>query len=83
QINFVGALRGTSRVMPVLWIAFVSYIVVGLPSTWLLALPLGLGLKGIYLSFSLSLFLAGALFLYYFLKYTRINSQCTMHDAQS
>ncbi|MDE7385753.1 MAG: MATE family efflux transporter, partial [Muribaculaceae bacterium] len=74
QINFVGALRGTSRVMPVLWIAFVSYIVVGLPSTWLLALPLGLGLKGIYLSFSLSLFLAGALFLYYFLKYTRINS---------
>ena len=71
QINFVGALRGTSRVMPVLWIAFVSYIVVGLPSTWLLALPLGLGLKGIYLSFSLSLFLAGGLFLHYFLKYTR------------
>lgn len=71
QINFAGALRGTSRVMPMLWIAFVSYVVVGLPSTWLLAMPAGLGLQGIFLSFSVSLFLAGALFLRYFLKYTR------------
>lgn len=70
QINFAGALRGTSHVMPILWIAFVSYIVVGIPSTWLLAHPMGMGLKGIFLSFSLSLFLAGALFLYYFLKNT-------------
>ena len=70
QINFVGALRGTSRVMPILWIAFVSYILVGLPSTWFLAMPMGMGLRGIYLSFSLSLFLAGGLFLYYFMKYT-------------
>jgi len=71
QINFAGALRGTSRVMPILWIAFVSYIIVGIPATWLLAHPAGLGLKGIFLSFSISLFLAGALFLHYFLKYTR------------
>lgn len=71
QINFAGALRGTSRVMPMLWIAFVSYIVIGIPSTWLLAHPAGLGLRGIFLSFSISLVLAGALFLRYFLKYTR------------
>lgn len=71
QINFVGALRGTSRVMPVLWIAFVCYLVVGIPSTWLLAMPCGMGLRGIFLSFSISLFLAGALFLYFFLRYTR------------
>lgn len=72
QINFANALRGTSNVMPMLWIAFVSYVVVGLPVTWLLAFPLGLGLYGIYLSFSVSLFLAAALFLYFFLRTTRV-----------
>lgn len=71
QINFVGALRGTSRVMPILWIALVCYLLIGIPSTWLLAIPLGFGLQGIFLSFSISLFLAGALFLYFFLRYTR------------
>ena len=71
QINFANALRGTSNVMPMLWIAFVSYIIVGLPSTYLLAFPLGLGLYGIFLSFSISLFLAATLFIYFFLRTTR------------
>lgn len=72
QITFANALRGTSKVMPMLWIAFVSYIVVGLPATYALAFPAGLGIYGIVLSFSVSLFLAGGLFLLYFIKYTRI-----------
>lgn len=71
QITFANALRGTSHVMPMLWIAFVSYIVVGIPCTYLLAFPCGLATYGIILSFSVSLFLAGALFLRYFLKATR------------
>lgn len=71
QITFANALRGTSHVMPMLWIAFVSYVVVGIPATWLLAFPAGLGLYGIILSFSASLFLAGALFLIYFLRATK------------
>ncbi|MCM1405772.1 MAG: MATE family efflux transporter [[Clostridium] fimetarium] len=71
QITFANALRGTARVMPMLWIAFVSYILVGLPSTYLLAFPAGLGVYGIELSFSVSLFLAGGLFLAAFLKVTR------------
>ena len=29
QVTFANALRGTSHVMPMLWIAFVSYVVVG------------------------------------------------------
>lgn len=66
QINFANALRGTANVMPMLWIAFVSYIVVGIPSTYILAFPLGLGVYGMVLSFSVSLFLAGGLFLYFF-----------------
>lgn len=70
QITFANALRGTSHVMPMLWIAFVSYIVVGIPVTYLIAFPAGLGTYGIILSFSVSLFQAGGLFLYYFLKAT-------------
>ena len=71
QINFAGALRGTSRVMPMLWIAFVSYIVFGIPATYILGFPAGMGTFGIILSFSVSLFIAGALFLYFFLRSTR------------
>ena len=71
QINFAGALRGTSKVMPMLWIAFFSYIVVGVPATYALGFPAGLGAYGIILSFSVSLFIAAALFLTFFLKATR------------
>lgn len=71
QVTFANALRGTSRVLPMVWIAFVSYIVVGVPSTYLLAFTASLGLWGIVLSFSVSLFLAGGLFLYFFLKATQ------------
>lgn len=70
QITFANALRGTANVMPMLWIAFVSYVVVGLPSSYILALPAGLGVYGILLSFSLSLFLAAALFMRAFIKTT-------------
>lgn len=71
QINFVNALRGTANVMPLLWIAFVCYILVGLPATYLFAFTFGMGLKGIVFSFSVSLFLAGALFFLYFMRTTR------------
>lgn len=71
QITFANALRGTSNVMPILWIAFFSYMVLGLPSTYILAFTCGLGLWGIVLSFSVSLFTAGGFFLYFFLRTTR------------
>lgn len=71
QINFANALRGTSKVKPMVWIAFVSYAVVGTPATYLLAFTAGMGCYGIVLSFSVSLFLAAALFTYYFLRSTR------------
>lgn len=74
QINFANALRGTSHVMPMLWIAFFSYLVVGVPATYMLGFTFGLGLYGIVLSFSVSLTMAALLFLYYFLKSSRQNS---------
>ena len=71
QIAFSGALRGTSHVMPMLWIAFISYVVCGLPATYILSKPQVLGTYGAILSFSVALFVAGGLFLYYFLRVTR------------
>lgn len=71
QINFANALRGTSHVMPMLWIAFVSYVIFGIPATYILAFPLGMETYGIILSFSVSLIIAAVLFLYYFLRNTR------------
>ncbi len=66
QICFANALRGTSNVMPMLWIAALCYLVIGLPSTYLLAFTAGMGVYGMVLSFSVSLFLAGALFFIFF-----------------
>ncbi len=72
QITFANALRGTSQVKPMMWIAFVSYVIVGIPATYILGFTLGMGIYGILLSFSVSLFLAAGLFLWYFLKVTKI-----------
>lgn len=71
QITFASALRGTSRVTPMLYIAFFSYMLLGIPSTYLLAITAGMGLYGIVLSFSVSLFTAGILYLYFFMRSTR------------
>lgn len=72
QINFANALRGTANVMPMVWIAFVAYVVVGLPATYTLGFPAGLGIYGIFLSFSVSLFVAAVLFLLFFMRSTRL-----------
>ncbi len=71
QVTFANALRGTSHVMPMLWIAFISYMVIGIPATYILCFTAGLATYGVILSFSVSLFLAGALFLYFFLRATK------------
>lgn len=70
QVNFANALRGTSHVKPMSWIAFVSYIIVGVPATYLMTFTLGMEMTGLIGSFSVSLFLAGALFLTYFYRAT-------------
>lgn len=77
QITFANALRGTSNVLPMVWISFVSYMIVGIPATWLLAFPLSLGIYGIVLSFSVSLFLAAGLFLWCFMQTTRHTGKCS------
>lgn len=71
QICYANALRGTSHVLPMMWIAFVSYVLVGIPAGYLLGFPLGLGIHGIFLAFSAGLFTAASLFYW---QYRRVIS---------
>ena len=71
QICFANALRGTSYVMPMMWIALVSYVLINLPASYLMAFPLGLGIQGLFYAFSVGLFTAAVLFAYYFYKAVR------------
>ncbi len=71
QIGFSNSLRGISHTVSIMWVAFVSYIVVGIPGSYLLGFPLGLGKDGVFMGFCLSLFTAGALFLWQFVKAMR------------
>ena len=75
QINFASALRGTARVMPMLWVAFVSYIVIGVPVCYWLGFGTGMGLYGIVLSFTVSLLLAAMGYLFFFVRTTRHQRQ--------
>lgn len=63
-LQCVGAamLRGIQDVRVPMRIAFIAYIVVGLPLGLCLAFPLGLGAKGMWLAFILALAIPAALF---------------------
>lgn len=71
QLTYVNALRGTSEVKPLLWIAVLSYIVVGVPVLLLLAKGFGMETIGVYYSFSAALFTAAFLLVMTFKKVVR------------
>ena len=62
QIAFSNGLRGIAHVKPIMGIAFVSYIAVGIPVMYALCFPFGLGISGIYLAHTISLLTAGLWF---------------------
>lgn len=66
QITFSNALRGTSRVMPIFYTSLISYVIIGIPVTYIMGILSGWGLSGIYYSFSVSLMCAAALYIYFF-----------------
>ncbi len=82
QICFANSLRGTSNVMPMLWIGFISYIIIGIPATYILGFIFEMGIYGIILSFSVSLFPAAAMFLYFFLRTTSHNNHYRYSQLQ-
>lgn len=75
QICFANALRGTSSVMSMMWIAFISYVVVNLPLGYVLSFTFGLGTVGLFLAFSAGLITAAALFYWHYRRvaYSRLN----------
>lgn len=66
QLTYVNALRGTSKVKPLLWISIISYIVAGIPSLLLLAVSFSLETVGVYYSFSVALLTAAVLLVFTF-----------------
>ncbi len=71
QISYAGALRGLGVVKPMVWIAFISYFVVCLPTSYLFAFPLGGATPGIWWGYPVGLSCAAALFFIVFMKHTR------------
>lgn len=55
QLTFMNGIRGTSFVKPMLWIALVSYVAVGVPVLLLFAVTLGGESVGVFYSFNISL----------------------------
>ena len=68
QIVYSNALRGIAKVKPMSLVAFIAYIIVGLPVTYFLGFSLNLGAVGIYLAFSVGLLIAAALYARFFYK---------------
>lgn len=66
QVAFSNALRGLADVRPAMLIALTAYVIVGLPVCYLLGFPCGLGIVGVYISFTVSLLTAGLLFMHRF-----------------
>lgn len=69
QLTYINAIRGTSYVRPLLWIALISYIVVGIPSLLIFSVTFQWESIGAYYSFNVAL-LSAAL-----LAYTIFRSQ--------
>ncbi|MDE7402690.1 MAG: MATE family efflux transporter [Muribaculaceae bacterium] len=72
QLTFVNAIRGTGQVKPLLSIASVSYILVGIPALWVCALLLEGESVGVYYSFNIAL-LAAAIYAAIVFKRLRIS----------
>lgn len=70
QLTLINAIRGTSQVRPLLWIAIVSYIIVGTPTALLFAKTLALESLGVYYSFCVALLVAAV---YAYIVFRRIH----------
>ena len=59
-------------VVAMMWIAFVSYLIVGIPTGYFLGFVMGWGETGIFLAFSVGLFMAAVLFYKRFLRISKL-----------
>ena len=66
QCNYANALRGKADVKPMMYIAFIAYFLISIPSAYLFGFVCGGGLVGIWYSFPLGLTSAGLMFYWRF-----------------
>ena len=71
QISFANALRGISNVKPMMYIAFVAYILLSLPTSYLFGFVFDWGITGVWMGFPVGLTSAGIAFYYCFYKKTK------------
>ncbi len=74
QVNFANSLRGIADVRPLMRYAFLSYIVISLPLSYLLGFTFRGGPVGIWSAYPVALAVAGFLFCRRFLRQTRPSS---------
>lgn len=67
QCTYANALRGMARVKPMVWIAFLAYVLISLPLGYVFGFVCGWGLIGIWMAFPFGLTSAGLL---YYKKFT-------------
>ncbi len=68
QMTYANALRGTAYVKPMMFIAFFSYFVISLPTSYFLGIKMEYGIVGIWTAFPVCLTVAGILYFYFFRK---------------
>ncbi len=73
QIAFANALRGLADVKPMMYIAFVAYIILSLPTSYIFGFLLDWGTVGIWMGFPVGLTRAGIAFYLRFRQQTRTN----------
>lgn len=73
QIAFANALRGLADVKPMMYIAFVAYIILSLPTSYIFGFLLDWGTIGIWMGFPVGLTSAGIAFYLRFRQQTRTN----------
>lgn len=72
QITFANALRGLADVKPMMYIAFVAYIVLSLPTSYIFGFLLDWGTVGIWMGFPVGLTSAGIAFYLRFRRKTQM-----------
>ena len=75
QVVALGVLRGIKDVTIPTWITFVSYWLIGLPSSYALAFLFGLGVQGVWFGLTIALTVA-AIFL--FLRFNYVSKKLTL-----
>lgn len=69
QICYAHALRGISQVKPMMWIAALSYLLLGIPASYVMGFVLGMGLHGVFLGLPVGLCCAAVFYYMAFRRY--------------